>query len=76
MKKQGVLFTSSKGYTACLGPHSGFVGRDKNQEREKVRGTWVAQQVEHPTLDFGPGHDFRVLRLSPVSGSTLSREFA
>ena len=28
------------------------------------RGTWVAQSVECPTLDFGSGHDPRVLGLS------------
>ena len=25
------------------------------------KGAWLAQSVECPTLDFGPGHDFRVL---------------
>ena len=29
-------------------------------------GAWVAQLVKHPTLDFGSGHDLRVVRLSPV----------
>ena len=24
------------------------------------RGTWVAQSVKHPTLDFGSGHDLMV----------------
>ena len=33
----------------------------------------VAQLVEHP-LDFGSGHDPRVMGLSPTSGSTLSME--
>ena len=37
-------------------------------------GTWVAQSVEHPTLDFSWGHDPRVIRLSPTSGSVLSVE--
>ena len=32
----------------------------------------MAQLVMHPTLDFNEGHDLRVLRLSPTSGSTLS----
>ena len=32
--------------------------------KEKSWGNWVAQSVEHPTLDFGSGHDLRVLRLS------------
>ena len=26
----------------------------------------MAQSVKHPTLDFGSGHDLRVLRLSPA----------
>ena len=34
----------------------------------------MAQLVERPTLDFGPGHDLRVVRLSPVSGTLLSME--
>ena len=25
------------------------------------RGTWMAQFIEHPTLDFGSDHDLRVL---------------
>jgi len=40
------------------------------------RGTWVAQSVEHPTFDFGSGHDLRVLGSSPESGPMLSTEFA
>ena len=35
-------------------------------------GVWVAQSVEHLTLDFGSGHDPRVMGLSPTSGSMLS----
>ena len=34
-------------------------------------GTWVAQSVKHPTLDFSSDLDLRVVRLSPVLGSTL-----
>ena len=30
------------------------------------RGTWVAPSVECLTLDFGSGHDLRVLMLSPA----------
>ena len=37
-------------------------------------GTWVAQSVGQPTLDFGSGHDPRVMGSSPMSGSTLSME--
>ena len=38
------------------------------------RGTWVAQWVKRPTLDFGSGRDLRVLGLSRGSSSGLSRE--
>ena len=34
-------------------------------------GAWVAWSVKCPTLDLGSGHDFMVVRLSPVSRSTL-----
>ena len=37
------------------------------------RGAWVAQWVKPPILDFGSGHDLRVMKLSPMlSGSTFS----
>ena len=36
------------------------------------RGVWVAQSVEHLTLDFGSGNHLRILILSPTSGSVLS----
>ena len=35
-------------------------------------GTWVAQWVERPTLDFDSGHDPRVMGSSPLLGSALS----
>ena len=31
----------------------------------KSRGTWVAQSVEHPTLDLGSGHDLTVHEIEP-----------
>ena len=37
-------------------------------------GTWLAQSVKHPTLDFGSGHDLRVMGLSPKLGSMLGKE--
>ena len=40
------------------------------------RGAQVAQSGERLTLDFGSGHDLRVVRSSPTSGSTLSAESA
>ena len=39
-----------------------------------IRGTWVAQQVKHPTLDFGSGHDLKVIRSSSALSSELGVE--
>ena len=36
-------------------------------------GTWVAQMVKHPTLDFSSGHDLRVLRLSSMTALCSAR---
>ena len=33
------------------------------------RGTWVAQSVEHQTLDFGSGHDLSTLNVEPAQDS-------
>ena len=33
------------------------------------RGSWVAQLVKHPTLDFGSGHDLGVVGSSSASCS-------
>ena len=38
------------------------------------RGSWVAQPVKCLTLDFRSGHGVRVVRRSPVSGSTLDMQ--
>jgi len=51
----------------------------KMTHKTEMRGTWVAQSVKRPTLDFGSGHDLRILGSSPVLGgvvSTLSGESA
>ena len=40
------------------------------------RGTLVAQLVKCLILDFGSGHDLRVLRCSPALASVLSMESA
>ena len=40
--------------------------------KQKCRGIWVAQLVEHLTLDFGSGYNLRVLGFSLASGSALS----
>ena len=31
----------------------------------KTRGTWVAQSVEHLTLDLGSGHDLTICKVEP-----------
>ena len=41
-------------------------------KRAIKRGTWVAQSVKHPTLDFCSGHDLTLVRLSPSSGPALT----
>jgi len=45
---------------------------------KNLKGTWVAQSMKCPTLDFCSGHDLRVLGSSPVHGvgSALSVESA
>ena len=37
----------------------------RRTKRLVIWGAWVTQLVKHPTLDFGSGHDLRVLRSSP-----------
>lgn len=44
--------------------------------RFSLRTAWDAQLVKHLTLDFGSGHDLRVMGSRPLSGSMLSRESA
>ena len=44
-----------------------------------VRGTWVAQLVKCPSLDFSLGYDFTVVRswlevVSPMSGFALTAQ--
>ena len=39
-------------------------------------GAWVVQYIKRLTLDFGSGHDLRVVRSRPTSGSGLSAESA
>ena len=39
--------------------------------KNEYRGAWRAQSVERPTLDFGSGHDPRVMGLSLALGSAL-----
>ena len=49
------------------------VGGEKREE-QKSRGAWVAQSVERQTLDFGSGHDPRVVGSSPMLGSSLNMD--
>ena len=39
-------------------------------------GAWVAQSGEQPILDFGSGHDLRIMGSRPALGSVLSLESA
>ena len=39
---------------------------------EHGKGTWGAQLVKHPTLDFSSGHDLAVMGSSPAPGSVLT----
>lgn len=40
----------------------------------RPQGAWVAESVRRPALDFCSGHDRRVRRWSPASGSVLDKE--
>ena len=37
-------------------------------KREDYKGTWVAQSLKHPTLDFGSGHDLMVREIKSRFG--------
>ena len=37
------------------------------QRQKNVKGTWVAQSVKHPTLDFSSGHDLTAHENEPHS---------
>lgn len=41
-------------------------------EKSKSHGVWEAQSMEHPTRDFGSGHNPRVVGLSARWNSVLS----
>lgn len=41
-----------------------------------ARGPWVAHFDRHLTLDVGSGGDLRIVRLTPMLGSTFSAESA
>ena len=43
-------------------------------KKEEEAGCLDAQWVDHPTLDFGSGHDSRVMGSSPTSVSLMNVE--
>ena len=66
-----ISHTVSSQVSSYLIGYSRIFGELKNKRK---RGTGVAQLVMCPALDFGSGHDLRVLRWSPASGSALSMD--
>ena len=40
----------------------------------KLMGAWMAQLAKCPNLDFGSGHDHRVVRSRPMLGSARGME--
>ena len=63
------LWSESLGSSSPLSSHYGM-------SNKIFRGTWVVLWVKLPTLNFGSGHDLRVVGSSPTSGSGLSGESA
>ena len=57
---------------------AGKVGNRIKSWLKKIwhRAAWVAQSPKHLILDFGSGHDLRVVRSSLTSGSMLGVESA
>ena len=52
-----------------------FYGRTnklKSKRLVKFRGAWMAQSIEHLTLDFSSGHDLTVMGWSLPLGSVLN----
>ena len=39
---------------------------ERTKGKDDISGAWVAQSVEHLTLDFDPGHDLMFVGLRPV----------
>lgn len=48
--------------------------KQKKQKKQPVEGHLGGSFVMCPTLDYGLGHDLRVLRLSSALGSVLGME--
>ena len=53
------------------GTHGKCHETEKMKRRDSTELSWLRVR-----LDFGSGHDLRVVRLSPMSGSTLIGESA
>ena len=53
-----------------------LVGCRGRGQTPSVVDAWVAQSIEDPTLDFGLGHDLRVVGSSPESSTMLCSEAA
>ena len=43
---------------------------------QRLKGAWVVKSVKQTTLGCSLGHDIRILRRRPTSGSVISRESA
>lgn len=63
---------TKKGYQRLLEDREGSVGGRVMKEDEEKH--LVAQSAEHTTLDFGLGHEPRVVGLRLALGSVLSME--
>ena len=79
----GIGITSSQSFpftSSTFFSKSGPRATDQNPKRHfkntSYRGACVAQLFKPPNLDFGSGHDLRVLGWSPHVGSVLSGESA
>ena len=68
-----LLFLSSRPH-ACLRSLVLDLSISYPNKKKGVKGAWVAQLVDCPTLDFCSSCDLRITRSRPMSGSVLSVE--
>ena len=61
----------TKGTSLLITPWNRPIQLLHSRDQKGSRGSWVAQSVERPTLDFGSGHDLRVVRSSPGLGYSI-----
>ena len=45
-----------------------MTGAEKIFKNTQTKGTWVAQSIKHPTLDFHAGHDLMGCKFKPCIG--------